>query len=154
MKRIAIARLLALTALIVYGSARKSQTPLVKLSVQKIDPWREKAEEALGTEGLEALSELHSRFREIDHYQIDEVFPKIGGVPPLVGVLDALNYLSLEVSKPDFPVYPALKGKLEELEVYLEKLKEAGYFPGVEPELYKRLKELMGEEKAKRVFTP
>jgi len=123
---------------------RSSNNGLVKF-------WREAFEKRLGDEGLKALKELNSKYREMDLYQIHEIFPKIK-IGSLKGVLDDLNWICLEITKPEGPVYSAFKGKMEELERDLERLKEDGYFSGAEPEEWKKLVEVLGVEKTRKIF--
>jgi len=117
-------------------------------------PWRQKVEQVLGSEGLASLRELHAKYRQIDRHQIIKVFPQVGAIPPLVGVLDTLNWLSLEITKPEGPVYVATEGKLQELQHHLSRLKQTGYFIDQEPERFKFLRETLGAERAKEVFEP
>ena len=126
--------------------------PKGQCGAPQLPPWRQAVEEKLGPEGMSALEKLHKEYRELDHYQIKEAFPKLD-LPPLKGFLDTLNWLGLEVTK-ESPIHVSAEEKMEELKRYFEELRGSGYFRDYEPERFRVLREALGEEKAKRLFEP
>jgi len=115
-------------------------------------PWRESFERNhFGPKSKETLAKLRNKYREVDRYQIQEAFPEIS-VSLLNAALDDLNWIGLELTKPEGPIYYALIEKLESLKKNIEALKDIGYFVDVEPERFRRYVEMFGEEKAKLIF--
>jgi len=113
--------------------------------------WRQGSENKIGEDGSRKLRNLNAKYREIDLYQIETVFPTISRLPQLKAVIDDLNWLCLGITQPEGSSYTAVVGKLSELQRDLERLKEAGYFVE-EPEYYSKLVTALGEDRAREVI--
>ena len=115
-------------------------------------PWRQKVEEKLGSVGIEELERLNHEWRNLDIYQIQQSFLKLS-LAALCACLDDLNWLGLHLTS-EGTAWVAFNEKLEEFYRHLEELKGLGYFSDFEPKRFATLRQKLGEEKAKEMFTP